>query len=517
MKNIEEKFGQIQSESLRSQTMTHFQVYQNLNFVSERKFEKDQITIGRSRQADLFLDHQSVADIHALVNFQGEQAILTNRFPQNGLRLNGMPVRTAQLKHEDVIVIGPFALKVQVKERPASSLDNEKTSYAVRLVNRYGSVAAMKTAAVNLSKMFRTDLEKILPLVEKEHVVVKKGLGGIEAAQIQNAMLKAGIICDVQLEEKQPSPPTEVKPSEEDSQKTTAEGLENTAHSTVPEYESVAKNEVAAAVTESENHSTSNDSVQAVSLEEAGHIQVPEPEAVSTETQSQIPSANSTFDQTVSFVENKEESVTFPQDYFPVDEEADEDGEIWDAPFTLNQILSPIETFKNTDRTKIQLQVVKTMGSAVVDVACITNGQTYPVEVGGRRMDVVRYIDDQEVVIFSEAFGGVVLNSSGVITADLNNYKTETYRSRKNRSAFEIPLPDDGAVIIDDGACQYRIDRVPYAQSPQVEAAPAEKTLIWKHWATSLGLHLMFFLGDRHSRLFPGPPAREARTSLRED
>jgi hypothetical protein len=449
MNQIEETFSQIQSGLPCSQTMTHFHLYENLNFISELNFDKERITIGRSRKADLFLDHQSVADIHAYVNFKGERAILTNRFPQNGLRLNGMPVRSAPLKHEDVIVIGPFALKVQVRERLAGTLDDGQTSYAVRLVNRYGSAEAMHAAAANLAKLFRTDLEKIKPLMAKKQVVVKKGLHGLEAAQFQNALLKAGIICDVQLEDSAATRPSEEKTIGADHE---------APHSTTAES--------ALRVAEQ------NREVALAEGQRQGSLAPVTPEHSPPAAPAEAP-------------------LAFPPGFFAVDEEADENGDIWEAPFSLNQILTPADTSKVLDNAQTHLQVVKTIGNAVVDAASLARGQAYRIEAGGRRVKLVRYLDAQAVITLPETFDGVVLNSSGVITADLNNYKTETHRSSKNRSAYEIPLPADGAVLIGDGACQYRIDRVQYVATPPIAPAPAAKALIWKHWAVSLGLHCL--------------------------
>ena len=468
MNAIEEKIVPFQAD-MPSPTMTHFQLYENLNFISELKFEKDRITIGRSRKADLFLDHQAVADVHAFVNFDGQQAVLTNRYPQDGLRLNGMPVHTAPLNDEDVIVIGPFALKVRVKERPFIPLDDGQTSYAIRLVNRYGSTEAMQSAAIRMARVFRTGLENIRPLLAKDHVVVKRGLSGLEAAQIQNTLLKAGIICDVQIEAQKKSGPPADKPVKKDDQRSMVTASERTPAIVRPESASPA--DVAA------TPSAAMENASADNLSPA----VPSPV----------------------------ESVSFPQGFFPVDEEPDENGDVWETPFCLNQILTSVGTPCAEENTTTHLQVIKSMGNVVVDAVSLSAKQPYRIEAGGHRVDLVRYVKDQAVVSLLESAGGVVLNASGSITADLNSYKTEAYRSGKKQSEYEIPLPEGGAVVIDDGACQYRIERVHYAISPPITPVPATKTMVWQHWAVSLGLHVLLFGFIFVVSFFQSPPAQK--------
>jgi len=424
MNAIDEKFAQIHSEIPSTQTTTHFHVYQNLNFVSELQFEKDRITIGRSQQADLFLDHRSVADIHALVNVKGAQMILTNRFPQNGLRLNGLPVHSALLKHEDVIVIGPFSLKIKMREGQTKPAVSDDASYAVRLVNRYNSPEAMDTAIANLAKMFHVDCEKIKPLVGRNHFVLKKGLSGIEAAQIQNTMLRAGVVCDVQIAD---PPPTPLKCK--------------------------------------------------APLAEAPPIPL-----------SDEPDEKRSIPETVT---NKEVEH-LPSDFFPVDEEEDEDGEIWEAPFSLNQVLFQNAQPEEKGDARIGLQIVKTMGDAVVDAVSLEKSQKYHIQSDGARICLVNHHLSGATVTIPASFGGVVLDQSGVITADLNSYKINTYQNPKDRSIFDVPMPDKGAIVIDGGGCRYRIDRVQRFSGPDVDVAPAPKYLQWQHWALSLGIH--FFL-----------------------
>ena len=195
--------GRLQTSESSKRVMTQFQVYENLHFVSDLCFEKGRVTIGSSRQADLFLDHQSVAGIHALVDIKNGDAILTNQFPENGLRLNGEAVLNARLQHEDVIAIGPFALKIKNAGNDTHFSNNTSTAFYVRLINQYKCEEGKKKAASNLSTLLKLEIEKAKVLIDRDSFIIKKGISCHEAAKIQNTMLKAGIICIVQREDSQ--------------------------------------------------------------------------------------------------------------------------------------------------------------------------------------------------------------------------------------------------------------------------------------------------------------------------
>jgi hypothetical protein len=182
------------------QPQAQFSIYENLAYVSDQRFVQNSISIGSSPQADVVLDHKSIADIHALVHFEGNQAFLTNKFPNNGLRLNGRSVHLETLQHEDVIEIGPFSLKVKMDATDKTRSVAANATYSVRLVNRYDSPKEVRGAAERLGKLLKVDASKVLPLFRKEHFVLKKHLTGLEATRWQTALLKAGIFFDIQVE-----------------------------------------------------------------------------------------------------------------------------------------------------------------------------------------------------------------------------------------------------------------------------------------------------------------------------
>lgn len=182
----------------------HFFIYENLNFVADSKISKEQISIGSSRNADVVLSHSAVADIHAFIHFEGAQAFLTNRYPDNGMHLNGQSVHLAKLHNEDVIDVGPYALKVKMGANGNDLASSGEKRYCVALVNRYKCADDRRDAAVRLARLFKTDADKMAGVIVKPEYVVKKELSQFDAERYQIALQKAGIYCE--LREMAPAP-----------------------------------------------------------------------------------------------------------------------------------------------------------------------------------------------------------------------------------------------------------------------------------------------------------------------
>ncbi len=373
----------------------------------------------------MVLDHQSIADIHALVHFEGEQAFLTNKFPNNGLRLNGRSVHLEALQHEDVIDIGPFSLKVKMNPADTAPPSTIKATYSVRLVNRYDSAMAARQAAERLAKMFRAEVTKVLPLVEKDHCVIKKNLDGLEATRWQNTLLKAGIICDVQIEESERSISALRYQPEKNSKKAPAAPAED------------------------------------VEANPVGDDERPAP----------IPVAGL------------------------MEDEEDEDEEIWEAPFRLHEKIAVAPKTQSSPKSALQLQVVKTIGSSVIDVGFLAKGQKYYLNTDAGRICLLDYRSRSGASVYiTPRMSGYVENERGQATADLDGYKSEDFLFRKSKQIYRIPVPEKGAVVVDDAKCQYRVALTQSGPSPDVTVAPTPASFTWRHWAYSAGAHLFFLM-----------------------
>ena len=457
------------------QPLTQFYIYEDLDLICNRVFNKEQITIGSSQEADLCLEHHSVEQIHALVQYRDDQVFLTNKFPQNGMRLNGRNVGLAELQHEDVIDIGPFSLKIKMTAAESPEQIEQDANFAVRLVNRYSSPQSMQTAAKHLAKMLRADTERILPLLAKEHHVLKKGLSGFKAAQIQNALLKAGVVCDVQMDSSQPSSdPASTPVAIEAPSPSTARPPQTPVNKTVQSY------------------------VKAVTREPIAEVEPPrppEPEPIAPAI-----AENRTAVANEASVERIPHHVPLEVSFTEIyqDEIDDDEDEIWDASFSLKVNLGEMPYGERNDRRlpgQEQLQVVKTIGESVVDVRFLKGRQKYYVHTdqGHIRLVDAKPKGDSYVNILP-SFNGYIQTPSGETTADLDSYKTPDYLKVKKKTAYRIPLSKGNVTVVEAGGCRYRIAQVPRHLSPEVAVAARPSEFSWRHWASSAGVHCFLIL-----------------------
>lgn len=312
-------------------------------------------------------------------------------------------------------------IEMDGKVQNTSSTPSAATAFCVRLVKGYTSPEAIVLAAQRLSEILRRDLTAILPLFQRDRVVIKRNLPETEARRWQKTLSKAGILCEIQE-----IPPPTPAPSARTAAAETNQ-IRHTAPRQSPEQATPAR---------------TND---------AGVIR---------------------------------------QD---MDDENDE--EIWEAPFVLSEKLthgSP--DFSDSAPSDYKVQVIKTIGDCVVDSALLSRGRKYRIDTEQGRFCLARHSSGKPVAYLKPAFDGYVTNRRGEVMADLDSYKSETYRHSKRKAIYAIPLSEGIVVVVNDAGCRYCVSLAPSFSSPEIVVAKAPATFSWRHWAGSAGVHLIFLL-----------------------
>ncbi len=85
------------------------------NVVYRYSFDKDIISVGRSRDNDIVIENLSVSRNHARIRNQDGKYILTDLNSANGTLVNGMRVTKTEIQDEDVITIGKHTLEFLTK------------------------------------------------------------------------------------------------------------------------------------------------------------------------------------------------------------------------------------------------------------------------------------------------------------------------------------------------------------------------------------------------------------------
>jgi len=80
------------------------------NVVKQYVFDKDIVSIGRSRDNDIVIENRAVSRSHARIRHEGADFIISDLNSANGIYVNGERVEKATLKHDDVITIGKHTL-----------------------------------------------------------------------------------------------------------------------------------------------------------------------------------------------------------------------------------------------------------------------------------------------------------------------------------------------------------------------------------------------------------------------
>ena len=522
--------------------LAHFFIYENLNYVADSKISKEQISIGRSHNADLVLNHSDVADIHAFIHFEGQQAFLTNRFPDDGLHLNGQSVHLAKLQHEDVIDIGPFALKIKMeKDRIDGSVKyrSGRQPYSIVLVNRYKTDDHMQVAAGKLARKFKADPVKMALIIAKPEYVIKKDLSKTEAERWQIALQKSGVFCEIRVvPPEKPMAVREVYHSHPDIQSKPADSPKPSAYEQIftaesikprssemdrpPAEESVAKDAGKRAIISSKkpvstrpavgmpSASTPPEKSEPESLwsEQKSSIDRPkklkpvdadnvsvEPFAIkSRKAVTEVPPASTVSNIQVPLEPSPELFGADPALW--LDDDDDDEENLWQAPFSLKEKLAGARpSHPSAMQQPLNLQVIKTIGDRVVDVRYLGKGKKYTVSTEAGKLSLAsNKSKTSRFVCIAQDFGGYIKDARGETTADLNSYKRSAYLFKKRQRFYRIPVPKSGEIVIQDGQSQYRVFNSRPAQSPAVRVTQTPSEFTWKHWAVSAGTHLVLVL-----------------------
>jgi serine phosphatase RsbU (regulator of sigma subunit)/pSer/pThr/pTyr-binding forkhead associated (FHA) protein len=85
-------------------------ILRDLRFVRNIALHSDVLTIGRSPQCNIVLDHRSVSRSHARLERRGNRWFVVDDQSTNGVCVNGVTVAEGELRSGDLVEIRPFAL-----------------------------------------------------------------------------------------------------------------------------------------------------------------------------------------------------------------------------------------------------------------------------------------------------------------------------------------------------------------------------------------------------------------------
>jgi outer membrane biosynthesis protein TonB len=508
MKRIDPQTGDTPVPSRSA--LAHFFIYENLNYVADSKISKEQISIGRSFDADLVLNHRAVADIHASIHFEGPQAFLTNHYPNNGLNLNGRSVHRAKLQHEDVIDIGPFALKIKMEhDRDRHDADHGlgRQMYGVVLVNRYKKKSDMLKAVSRLARRFKGDPVKLTPMVAMPEYLIKKDLSKTDAERWHIALQKSGVFCEIRVMgaekpvrirelyrshpavETRPAGPA--KPSTDGRIFCTRSADEPRQAATASSTDPATEHHFTAECTDQFLQVSTALSVGSTAAVDTTSEQSfdAEPADQSRQAADALPAAGPAAAGPVSDRSDADPAVW-------CDDDDDDEEDQWQAPFSLEKIMADGKLpGVSAKQSPTHVQVVKTIGDRVADVRHLGKGEKYTITTEAGDFCLVRNKSHaSRFVCLARGFRGHIINAKGEVTADLNNFRRPEYLVKKDPRLYRIPVSESGEIVIRHNQCQYRVFASRPTPSPAIQVAENRSEFTWKHWAVSAGTHLVLLL-----------------------
>lgn len=84
---------------------------------AEYPLRRERTVFGRSRDADLVFDEETLSREHAAIHYRGGRFILEDLGSANGCRHNGRSIQSAELGHGDHIKLGRIRLRVIIEVR----------------------------------------------------------------------------------------------------------------------------------------------------------------------------------------------------------------------------------------------------------------------------------------------------------------------------------------------------------------------------------------------------------------
>ena len=128
--------------------------------ISEFHLKKPEMTIGRSRSSDVYLEDTSVSRLHAWIRVRDGAHIIEDNRSRHGVKVNGKPVERQRLADNDVIEVGVYVLKFV----DAASRDSQVTTTASPNLDRMQLLLDV-TRSINSSLAIREVLERVIDAV----------------------------------------------------------------------------------------------------------------------------------------------------------------------------------------------------------------------------------------------------------------------------------------------------------------------------------------------------------------
>lgn len=470
------------------QPNVRFLVYENLRYIGESAFYKDNVLIGKSREADLVLDHQSVAEVHALVELVNGQSFIINKNTGNGLCLNGVAVKKSEILPEDVIQLGPYSIifrrevhtenaesqnrnfvssanqhvaledNLSAQKQTLSAAQTADGGYSILLINHYATDRLRRKATEHLSSLLRMGYAKVDKVLQKKQFLLKRNLDFESAQRLQMSLQGEGVLCMM-------------VPDDGISSTEMADPAATVAYPLPGQHDSETCNPLADIIGDPPENSE------------------PAPLETLDEPEASIDALECREGEPFS----EEPQIFISEPLF--EDEDEEDDEPYDAPFDLKDELAWDGALgEATQKSGTRLHITKCLGNTVVDAFFLAKGEKFNTNMNGRRFCLAEFsTSDEAFAYINNDLNGYFTNGDRRRT-ELAAFRSDEFMHHRRKQVYRVPLAAANAAVLYDGLCQYTICMADATPSPKVQVAASQKVMDWRHWAWSAGTHFFLLL-----------------------
>ncbi len=107
----------------------HIVVIVSGRIIAQHAFNQQEISIGRSKQSDLFLDNISVSRQHAKIKFIDNEFFIEDLNSSNGIYIKDQRVVKSQLNPNDIVKLGKFHLHLLITRQEQFQLHTSELKH----------------------------------------------------------------------------------------------------------------------------------------------------------------------------------------------------------------------------------------------------------------------------------------------------------------------------------------------------------------------------------------------------
>ncbi|MBU0996122.1 MAG: AgmX/PglI C-terminal domain-containing protein [Proteobacteria bacterium] len=517
--------------STQNRFVVQFFIFYGENFLGWDCFYKKKIVIGSDDTADLILVGEHIEPIHAVVYFKGDQVIVSDKSSNTGLVVNNRSVKTIILGNYDYIDIGPYTLKIKVKQNqnPVSEAlktdsstvkqghggDSSSVSEKSTVNSQASSINTQKPKKAIYYPLKKNSPLEILPASNTEKIVSEPEENKPSAIAAKNET-SYRLVCQGEIApDKDPVEVIENLAVMMKKEKDEVEKLVSGSRVILKKDIDMAAAErlrktferlglivnIEKTGTAVENQEIAKPAVREEQVERPVE-EIPDQQELSKPTQdnqkeTQKEEKQPSVFEAVPQPEPEMEKDPFQTMSFQYDDDDDDDDEPDTvADFLLRERIldSGIKSSSSKSSGQPLVEVMKYRSDTVMDITYLNVNEKYVIQHGKDKFCLARHQKKNGgLFYFDEEIEGIVQYDASQ-QKEINSLRSDDRIHKKGKGVYRESLPKNGVVILTDDVFTYHIRMVDGIELPEVHIASGKSIGFHKFLAKSSVFHVVMIL-----------------------